>query len=118
MAVQASGTDHEQPGVTRRALLAAAGAVGLAAAVTQNAVADDKARVERTFEGASEDGKLQAALDKALEQLDKALNEGGVRDATATWKVAAISGERGTFKQGRTVKVAITATRSPQWDKK
>jgi hypothetical protein len=92
--------------------------MGLAATVAQNAVADDKGRGERTFDGESEDGNLQTALDKALEQLDKALNEGSIRDASATWKVAAIGGERGTFKEGRTVKVAITATRSPQWDKK
>jgi len=117
MAAQASGTDHEQSSVTRRALLAAAGAVGLAATVSQNAVADDKGKVERRFKGESADGQLQTALEKALEGLDEALNEGGVRDATATWKVAEISGERGTFKEGRTVKVSIIAARSPQWDK-
>jgi hypothetical protein len=118
MARNTSGTDREQSGVTRRALLATAGVVGLTATVNQRAHADDKAGVERTFEGESTDGQLQAALDKALEQLDKALSEGGVRDATATWKVAAISGVRGTFKEGRTVKVAISATRNPRWEKK
>jgi hypothetical protein len=99
-------------------MLAAAGVAGLTATVSQRADADAKAGVERTFEGESEDGKLQAALDQALEQLDKALNEGGVRDATAAWKVAAISSGRGTFKGGRTVKVAISATRNPRWEKK
>jgi hypothetical protein len=113
MARNTSGTDREQLGVTRRALLAAAGAAGLAATVTQSADADDKAVVERTFDGESADGKLQAALDKALEQLDKALGEGGVRDATATWKVAAIGGKRGTFKGSSTVSHDQRHSQSP-----
>ena len=61
---------------------------------------------------------VQGALDNALEQLDKALPEGGVRDAMATWKVAAMTGQRGGIAGLRTVKVTITAVRSPEWQKK
>jgi hypothetical protein len=116
MATHLAGRDEDQAGVTRRALLAA-GTAGLAATAPA-AAADDGVGGERTFEGEAEDGKVQAALDRALEKLDGALNEGGVRDATAAWKVAAISGMRGTFKGRSKVKVTITATRSPGWGKR
>lgn len=76
---------------------------------------DDKAAGARTFDGESKDGKLQEALDKALEQLDKALSEGGVADAQAAWKVADVTGTRGGMTGAKTVKVKISATRTPPW---
>jgi hypothetical protein len=78
-------------------------------------VADKK--VERTYEGDSKDGKVQEALDNALVKLDKDLPEGGVADASASWKLAEVSGQRGGLPGFRSVKVKITATRTPDWKK-
>lgn len=104
--------------LSRRALLAAAGAVTLAAVAAPAASAADPVKVERTFEGASASGKLQEALDKALSQMDKALGEGGVRDALGSWKLAGVIGQRGGIAGLNILKVTITATRSPEWEKK
>jgi hypothetical protein len=70
---------------------------------------------ERTFEGTAKNGNVQDALDDALKQLDKALAEGGVADAQATWKISGVTGQRGGITGSRTAKVTITATRSPDW---
>ncbi len=75
----------------------------------------EPAAAERTFEGQSDDGQLQAALDGALMQLDKALGEGGVADAMSTWTITKVTGQRGSIAGVRSVKVTITATRTPAW---
>jgi hypothetical protein len=102
--------------LTRRALLA--GAVTATAVAASAAGADDKVKVERTFTGESKGGKVQEALDKALEQLDKALPEGGVADAQAEWKMSGVTGTRGGIAGVHTVTVTISATRTPEWKKK
>ncbi len=76
----------------------------------------EPAAMDRTFEGQSKDGKLQAALDEALMQLDKAVGEGGVADAMSTWTITKVTGQRGGIAGLRSVKVTITATRTPPWD--
>lgn len=75
----------------------------------------EKRKAERRFEGESKDGKLQEALDLALEQLDKAMGEGGVFDATGSWRLAEITGRRGGFAGQRSVRVTVAATRHPEW---
>lgn len=77
--------------------------------------ADEKGKNQRAFEGQSNDGQLQAALDEALTQLDKALGEGGVADAMATWTITKVTGQRGGIAGLHSVKVTITATRTPPW---
>ena len=111
--------------VTRRGLLAAAGAVTLAVASEGAAQERKKAggeepkkQVERTFEGESKEGKFQDALDRAVAELGKALGDGGVSDAQAAWKIAAVTGVSGGITGARSVKVTITATRTPDWPKK
>ena len=54
----------------------------------------------------------------ALKQLDKALGEGGVADALATWTIIGVTGQRGGIDWLHTVKETITATRSPEWGMK
>lgn len=71
---------------------------------------------DRSFEGQSKAGQLQAALDEALMQLDEALGKGGVADAMSTWTITKVTGERGSIAGLRSVKVTITATRTPPWD--
>jgi hypothetical protein len=71
--------------------------------------------VQRTYEGESRDGNMQEAVDEVLQRLDADLGEGGVRDASASWVVTEISGERGGIAGFRRVKVKITASRSPKW---
>lgn len=118
LAEHASESDQGQANVTRRGLLTTVGALALATAATSStsvAAADDKGKGERTFEGESTDGKLQEALDGALKQLGKALAEGGIADALATWKLAGVTGQRGSIAGLHTVTATITATRSPEW---
>ena len=50
---------------------------------------------ERVFEGESADDKLQAALEAALQKLDTALPEGNVSDASASWRLLDVAGQRG-----------------------
>jgi hypothetical protein len=71
--------------------------------------------VERTYEGESWDGKLQEALERALQRLDADLSEGGVRDAFSSWVVTEISNDYGGFVGFCSVKAKITAKRSPEW---
>ena len=91
---------------------------GIVVRMFSGATTDDQEENVRRFEGQSNDGKLQAALDDALSQLDKALGEGGVADALATWTITGVTGQRGSIAGLRTVTVTITATRSPEWDSK
>ena len=70
---------------------------------------------ERVFEGESADDKLQAALEAALQKLDKALPEGNVSDASASWRLLDVAGQRGGITGRRVIKVRIAATRQPPW---
>jgi hypothetical protein len=70
---------------------------------------------ERVFQGESADGKLQEALESALQQLDRDLGEGPVSDARASWRIIEITGQRGGILPSRSVQVKITATRTPPW---
>jgi hypothetical protein len=70
---------------------------------------------ERIFQGESAVGNLQEALDNAFQQLDGALGEGGVSDASATWKIIEVTGQRGGIAAFRSVQVKICAERTPAW---
>ncbi len=70
---------------------------------------------ERFYQGESAGGNLQEALDNALQQLDGALGEGGVSDATASWKIIEVTGQRGGIAGFRIVRVKIAAIRTPAW---
>jgi uncharacterized protein YidB (DUF937 family) len=71
--------------------------------------------MERTYEGESRDGNLQGALEGAVRQLNEDLHEGGVGDALASWVVTKIAGQQGGIAGFHSVKVTITAKRSPEW---
>ena len=102
---------------SRRSVLAAAGAATVAAAVPPAAAAEPAKGKERTYEGESRAGKLQEALDQALGKLGGDLGAGGVADGLATWKLAEVTGQQGGFAGFHSVKVKISATRSPDWPK-
>jgi len=70
---------------------------------------------ERIYQGESTDGKLQEALDKALQQLGGELGEGGVSDAMASWKIIEVTGQRGGIAAFHSVQVKIAAIRTPAW---
>ena len=71
---------------------------------------------ERRYEGVSPDGNLQEALGNALQQLQNDIAEGGVRDASASWRLVEIRGQHGGFAGRYSVVAEITATRAPGWD--
>ena len=105
--------------VTRRDLLAVAGAASVLAATASRAAAEEPAKSkERTYEGESRAGKLEEALSQALGKLSGDLGAGGVADGLASWKLAEVTGQLGGFAGFHSVKVKITATRSPDWPKK
>ena len=70
---------------------------------------------ERTYVGESDEGNLQGALSKALQKLDSAVGEDGVRDASASWTLAEISGLYGGIAGFTKVKAKIVANRVPDW---
>jgi len=70
---------------------------------------------ERIYQGESTDGKLQEALDKALQQLGGELGERGVSDAMASWKIIEVTGQRGGIAAFHSVQVKIAAIRTPAW---
>ena len=70
---------------------------------------------ERTFEGSSKSGKFQKALNAALKELGKALSEGGVADASASWKLDSVTGTVGGIAGVSRLTVTIKATRKPAW---
>lgn len=70
---------------------------------------------ERTFEGSSKSGKLQKALNAALKELNDALGEGKVADASATWQLVSVSGNVGGIAGLNRLTVTIKATRQPAW---
>ena len=105
--------------ISRRNLLALAGvATAAAAAVPAQAVEEPAKGKERTYEGESRAGKLEEALSQALGKLSGDLGAGGVADGLATWKLAEVTGQLGGFAGFHSVKVKVTATRSPDWPKK
>ena len=100
--------------VSRRALLASGVAATL---LTGEASADDAYGPERTFEGDSKTGNIQEALEMATKKLSGALGDGGAADATATWTVQHVTGMVGGLVPPHSVKVTITARRTPPWKK-
>lgn len=72
--------------------------------------------IEREYVGKS-DHSLQEALDKSLQHLAEQLGEGGIRDASASWVMTEIAGEYGGFAGRHSIKVTITAKRSPEWER-
>ena len=73
---------------------------------------------ERLFEGESSNGKVQDAVDQALGKVSEALGEGGASDASATWRLLALTGDLGGIRGVRVVRVKIAAIRTPPWPKK
>lgn len=74
--------------------------------------------VRRTFTGVSSKGSFDEALSAALAKLNQSLGEGGVADATSSWKVVDTSGQTGGIAGVNNVKVVISAERQPPWPKK
>ena len=70
---------------------------------------------ERTFEGTSKSGKLQKALNAALKELNEALDKGKVANASASWKLASVSGNVDGIAGVNRLTVTIKATRQPAW---
>ena len=54
-------------------------------------------------------------MDKALQQLDGDLGEGGVGDAMALWKIIEVTDQRRGIAAFRSVQVKIAAIRTPAW---
>jgi hypothetical protein len=102
-------------GKLNRALLMGAVLIGLGADPSQSERA--VMSVQHKYEGESQSGSLQEAVMLALQQLDADLREGGVIDASASWTMTEISGKRGGIADSRSVKVKITAKRSPPWSR-
>jgi hypothetical protein len=80
-----------------------------------NPVSKSGGQAERYFEGESANGTIQEGLDQALLKLEAALPEGGVADAMGTWRMLTVTGQRGGIVPLRTVKVLISAARTPPW---
>ncbi|QDT24877.1 hypothetical protein [Gimesia panareensis] len=74
--------------------------------------------VRRTFAGTSSKGSFDEALSAALAKLNQELGEGGVADATSSWKVVRTSGQTGGIAGLNQLKVVISAERQPPWQKK
>jgi hypothetical protein len=72
-------------------------------------------RGERSFEGSSKSGKFQKALNAAMKELGKALSEGGVADASASWKLDSVTGAVGGIAGLSRLTVTIKASRKPAW---
>lgn len=70
---------------------------------------------DRTYSGESDSGSLQDAISEALQKLEAALGEDGVRDASASWILAEVSGTYGGIANFNKVKAKIIAKRSPDW---
>ncbi len=88
---------------------------GVMVKMLSNKGAAEAVAKSRLFEGESPEGDLQKALQAALGKLDKALAEGNVADASATWKITQVSGTRGGITGARGVNVTISAIRTPEW---
>ena len=69
----------------------------------------------RMFIGVSNKGSLQGALDDAIAQMTKALGEGGVADAQASWEIVNTNGVVGGFAGQNKVTITISAKRVPPW---
>ncbi|RBP03119.1 hypothetical protein DFR50_14643 [Roseiarcus fermentans] len=71
--------------------------------------------VKHTYEGESGNESLQEAIEAALRMLAADLNQGGVRDASASWAISEISGTHGGLAGSRSIKVTIASERTPPW---
>lgn len=78
----------------------------------------DPKPVRRRFTGTSKDGSFEKALAAAVGKLNDALPEGGVSDASATWKLVNTTGQVGSIAGLNQVSVTIVAERQPPWSKK
>ena len=65
---------------------------------------------EQKFVGESKKQSAEEALRNALKQLEKAMQEQGIPDNLATWKVVAVDGELGGIAGRDIVRVTISAT--------
>lgn len=68
--------------------------------------------------GASDTVPFQQALAAAIYKMQQTLSEGGVTDATATWKLVNTSGEVGGIDGRNRITVTIVAERQPSWPQK
>ncbi|QDT40099.1 hypothetical protein Pan241w_01520 [Gimesia alba] len=74
--------------------------------------------VYRRFTGTSKEGSFEKALADAIAKLNQALSEGGVADASASWKVDSTSGQVGGIAGLNQISVSIVAERQPPWQRK
>ena len=74
--------------------------------------------VYRRFTGTSKEGSFEKALADAVAKLNQALSEGGVADASASWKVDSTSGQVGGIAGLNQIRVSIVAERQPPWPRK
>lgn len=61
---------------------------------------------------------FEKALQAAIKKLNQALSEGGVKDASVTWKVVKTSGQIGGIADLNQITVTIVAERQPPWPRK
>ncbi|QDV48131.1 hypothetical protein [Gimesia fumaroli] len=71
--------------------------------------------VYRRFTGTSKEGSFEKALAAAIAKLNQALSEGGIADASASWKVDSTSGQVGGIAGLNQISVSIVAERQPPW---
>jgi enamine deaminase RidA (YjgF/YER057c/UK114 family) len=100
---------------TSTALTASPMPVTTSRSATFNVLVTSGEVATRCYVGESATGSIQGALERALQQLDQDLAAGGVFDALATWEIVEITGWRGGIAGFNTVRVKISATRSPSW---
>ena len=74
--------------------------------------------LHRRFSGISKEGSFEKALAAAVAKLNQALPEGGIADASASWKVDSTSGQVGGIADLNQITVTISAERQPPWPKK
>ncbi|MFH1300259.1 MAG: hypothetical protein ABIK07_04295 [Planctomycetota bacterium] len=72
----------------------------------------------RRFTGTSKEGSFEKALAAAVASLNETLSEGGVADASATWKLVSTSGQVGGIAGLNQISVTIVAERQPSWPQK
>ena len=63
----------------------------------------------KKFDGISNSGKFQEALDDALSKLDQAIADTGIADGMGRWQLKSVTGDRGGIAGFRNVKVTIRA---------
>lgn len=82
----------------------------LAAIYITTACSSDASPQEHEFVGISEQHSFQEALDDALKQLRQAMEDQGIADNQATWKVVEITGRVGGIAGFDELQVKISAT--------